>query len=233
MAISTHPTRSYNVAKVAAGFAVYCDGDLVHTPAGVDLVAPTLSLAEALALEWGAQGKKINPSLMPLMQFVATALDLVPRDRDQIIARTLRYTQTELLCYRASYPEELLRRQEALWQPWLNWCASQFGAFLKSGTGVVVIDQELSAVSTLARAVSAYDDFSLVGLSHAVEMSGSLVLGLALAHKRLSAAEVHQLAQLDENYQLEMWGEDPALRKRQDEILRDLAACERWFSLLT
>ena len=40
------------------------------------------------------------------------------------------YGGTDLLCYRAEAPEELVRRQAEAWDPLLDWAADRYGARL-------------------------------------------------------------------------------------------------------
>ena len=49
---------------------------------------------------------------------------------------------------------------------------------------------------------------ALAALGVAVPAMGSLVLGLALAERRLDAATAHALGALDELFQADLWGED-------------------------
>jgi chaperone required for assembly of F1-ATPase len=64
------------------------------------------------------------------------------------------------------------------------------------------------------------DDFELTAFHDLVVLSGSLVLALAVAQGRLSAEEAWRLSRVDEDFQIEEWGEDEeaagaAARRRQ------------------
>ncbi|NVN42057.1 chaperone, ATP12, partial [Ameyamaea chiangmaiensis] len=60
---------------------------------------------------------------------------------------------------------------------------------------------------------------------------GSLVLGLALADGRLDAAEATALATLDDEAQLDVWGDDPEARARLATIARDVTDAARFMAL--
>jgi chaperone required for assembly of F1-ATPase len=110
-----------NVAVVAdptgAGFGIELDGKTLRSPAKAPLVMPTRALADAVALEWAEQGDEVAPATMPMMRIVSTAIDLVADRRDQICAETVKFAETDLLCYRADEPDALVHRQAAGWQP--------------------------------------------------------------------------------------------------------------------
>lgn len=226
------PTPVYKAVAVPEGFAIQCNEALLKTPAATALVIPTLFLAEAIAGEWCAQTEKINHASMPLMQLAATAIDIVSRERGKIIDQLAAYTGSELLCHRAEQPAELAQRQQQVWQPLLDWCARRYDTALKIGTGIIPITQSLEASKGLRGAIEAYDNFRLAGLRQATDVSGSLVLALAMAEDHLSAEEVFHASELDTSFQIEKWGEDLATTKRRAAMQHDLVICGRWFGLL-
>ena len=58
-------------------------------------------------------------------------------------------------------------------------------------------------------AVAAHDAFALVGLHELVALSGSLVLGLAVAPRRARRpTTAWELSRIDETWQAEQWGLD-------------------------
>lgn len=203
--------RMATVVPVDQGFRVDLDGRAVRTPAGRPLLLPTLALARAIAKEWLAQSDKIRPQTMPITALAATAIDRVAPRRAAVIDAVLDYGGSDLLCYRADEPAALVARQQACWQPALDWVAERWGANLRVTSGIMPVQQPPEALAALRRAVEACDPLDLTALSAAVPLCGSLVLGLALVHGRLDAEQVCAAAHLDQAFQIERWGEDDAL----------------------
>ncbi|MDD3287638.1 MAG: ATPase [Alphaproteobacteria bacterium] len=224
----------YSVFQDQSGYVVERKGKILKTPGGNDYRLPSAALAEAVADEWRNAGdiKKLNPRLMPLTQFAATSIDVVPKDRAKIINQITAYAGSELLCHRASHPKDLVILQHKKWQPLLDWCEKRFGAKLIASEGIMPMLQKKEALSALHAVVDSYDNFRLMGLQSAVSVAGSLVLGLALAEKHKSADDVFHTSELDIEYQTERWGEDAEIATTRAGVLRELTACERWFSLL-
>ena len=225
--------RDFALTSDAAGFRLICNGKGMKTPAEKDFVLPTQSLGEAIVAEWQAQGEKVNPATMPLTQLAATALDIIAKDRAGIIKQVVAYAGTDLLCHRAAEPPALVQKQQQLWQPLLDWCARHYQAPLNVGEGLMPVVQPPASLTRLHDVVAAYDNFALAGLRQAVDVSGSLVLGLALAEGHLSPEHVFEAAELDHSFQMEKWGEDPASASRRAGVRRDLDACGLWFSSLS
>jgi chaperone required for assembly of F1-ATPase len=196
------------------------------------LVLPTEPLALEIAAEWAAQDDRIRPHTMPMMSLACTAIDRVAPNRGQTIEEIAAYGGTDLVCYRADGPANLAQRQAKIWQPLVDWAALALDAPLAVAAGIVPFGQPAAALRALTAAVARFDDFELSALSVATSAAGSLIIGLALATGRLDSAAAFDAAQLDESYQIEKWGEDSEAAKRRQAIRADLAAAERFWSLL-
>ncbi len=216
--------RSAAVEAAPSGFRVTLDGRPVRTPAGADLVVPSAALGRAVAEEWLAQADEIRPHTMPATQLAVTAIDRVGRSRDSVVGHLVAYGGSDLLCYRADHPDELVARQHACWQPLLDWVAAAWRAELVVTQGVMPVDQPPGAVDALRRAVSALDDLELAVLGSVVPACGSLVLGLAILAGRITPEAAFEAAQLDESFQIERWGEDEELTERRSVLRREIAA---------
>ncbi len=222
--------RFYKQASAAAtedGFAVHLDGRPVKTPAGCRLAVPFRPLAEAMAEEWEAQVEEIKPHTMPMTQLASTALDRIGPERATILDQLARFADTDLLCYRADFPPDLVKRQTSQWQPLLDWAAELTGGRLAVTSGVVAVAQPAEAVAALTGRLASYDDWQLTAAQAACAASGSLVLALALVEGRLSGEQTYEISQLDETYQIEQWGEDAEAAARRAALRRDIVAAER------
>lgn len=218
------------------GFAVLLDGKPIRTQGRrVPLVAPTRALADAVAAEWAAQEAQIDPSSMPMMTLTATALDRVVPQREAVAADAAAYAGSDLLCYRAT-PEEadgdLRPRQDAVWQPLLDWAAERYGARLTVAEGIMPVAQDNAALMLLARALGGLDPFRLTAVHVMTTATGSLVLALALFEGRLEPQEAHALATLDETVQAEKWGEDEEAAARRATLRRELEEAAAFLATL-
>ncbi|WP_297022877.1 ATP12 family protein [Thalassospira sp.] len=229
--------RFYKKADAAfddsgAGWRVLLDGRAVKTPAKADFLLPSEVLAREIAAEWDAQGEKVQPSTMPIMQLAATAIDRVRPNRDAVIAELTGYGRSDLLCYRASFPEELIERQAKAWQPLLDWSKNDLGVALSVTEGVMPITQDDHALIRLQDHVEGFDDYYLTALHSLTTVSGSVIIGLAVMKKQIDAKAAFEAAQLDEEYAMEKWGEDAEAITRRDRHRAELLAAGRYLELL-
>lgn len=196
------------VTPVGQGFTVHLDARPVRTPLKAPLILPTEGLAQAVAAEWQAQTATVNPATMPFTRTANSAIDTVTPQFDAVVDMLAAYGGTDLLCYRATGPEALIARQVAAWDPMLDWAAQALGAPLRTTRGVMHIDQPADSLAALDAAVRALSPFELAAFHDLVAISGSLVLGLAVARQRLTPQEAWALSRVDENWQIELWGAD-------------------------
>ncbi len=230
--------RFWHTARVerdSGGFRVLLDGKPMRLPGGAPLCVDRPALAEALAGEWrqagGGKGGEMGFDDLPLTRLAGTAQERIAADPGASIDALARYGESDLLCYRAEGPAALVERQNHGWQPWLDWARTELGAALRVTTGVVYLPQDREALAALRRALAGHDPLALAALGVAVPALGSLVLGLALARFRLSAAEAMALATLDETFQEELWGSDAEALARRGAIAAELASAARLLEL--
>ena len=190
------------------GFAVMLDGRPVKTPAKAPLAVPTRALADAIAAEWDAQDKVVNPVEMPFTRTANAAIDKVALQHHDVAQMLSDYGDADLLCYRADGPEELIARQSAQWDPALDWAADALGARLVPRTGVMHAPQDPQSLSVLSRHVHRLDAFRLAAFHDLVTLTGSLVLGFAAARDWRDADAIWATSRLDDLWQEELWGRD-------------------------
>ena len=190
------------------GFTVLLDGRAVKTPAKASLTVPTLALAEAIAVEWDAQEKLIDPRTMPVTRGANAAIDKVRTQRDEVVALLAEYGDSDLLCYRAAGPDGLIERQAAHWNPLLEWAADTLDVRLAVGEGVMHVPQDPAALARLTAEVAAFDDFALAAAHDLISMSGSLVLALAVTRQAVDVEHAWVVSRVDEHWQVEQWGHD-------------------------
>jgi chaperone required for assembly of F1-ATPase len=227
--------RFYSQASVAAaegGHQVLLDDRPLRTPARHPMLLPSGGLAEAVAAEWQAQEDDIRPSGMPLTRMAATVVDRMPDLRAAAIEEAAEYAGTDLLCYRASEPIELVQRQEHAWQPLLDWVAETHGARLTVTTGLLPVVQPPPMTTRLRAVLEGLGDWPLVGIHAATTALGSLVLGLALRARRIGADEAIEASLLDELFEIERWGIDAETERRHKALRLEVRAAATFLDRL-
>jgi chaperone required for assembly of F1-ATPase len=219
------------VRAEAGGFAVLLDARPVRTPLKAPLILPTEGLARQVAAEWQAQTGVVNPATMPCTRTANSAIDTVVPQKEAVVGMLAAYGATDLLCYRATGPADLVARQAAGWDSLLDWSATALGAPLRVTAGVMHVDQPPASLAALADAVRALSAFQLAAFHDLVAISGSLVLALARTRSRLTAEEAWSLGRIDEVWQIEQWGDDEEAAEQAALKRADFLQADRFFAL--
>lgn len=223
------PPRRYRTAS-AEGTLVMLDDKELRSPLQRPLNLPTHALASALAQEWDAQEKQVDPRRMPQTQLVMTAVDRVADNRVAVQLELMRYLETELICHYGDHPK-LVAYQQAQWQDLHHWLRENFGVTLPVTHGIQPI-RSTSEPIWLADYLASLDLFQLTALQLAVSVLGSLVIGLALVEKQLSATAALRAAEAETFFQAQQWGLDPDTAKRHDSQLAELRVIEKFLGMI-
>jgi chaperone required for assembly of F1-ATPase len=213
------PKRFYQAVSLsqdADGFGLLLDGKSARTPARHPLKVASRRIAEAMVAEWAAQVGVIDPAKMPVTRLVNVGLDRVSAMRAEVAAETAQYAGSDLLAYRAAEPDRLVERQRAIWDPLLAKAQAAYGVQIALGAGVIFVAQTQATRDTLsAQVIATTDALKLAALSVVTTLTGSLVLALLLRDGHVTANEAWDAAHLDEDFQIEVWGQDDeALARR-------------------
>ena len=231
----TKAQRFYETAATVesdGNWSIQLDGRPVRTPGGVPLQVPYKKLGQAMAQEWDAQGDHINPATMPLCGLANAAIDRIATDRAVFIDQLSHYAKSDLICYWADEPADLVKRQAEAWQPLLNWAGSALGAHLSATSGIIHVDQPAEAIQAITAQVEGLNDFELAAVTDMATSLSSVVMALAVYHGQLSVATAFDAAMIDEHYQAEKWGDDKEALDRQRQIKADVTATATFLELI-
>lgn len=221
------PKRFYkDVTTVRDGdaFAVALDGRMARTPAKNRLAVPSAELADGIAREWRAQSAHIDPGTMPLTTLTCTVFDAVTGREAEVAADIAKYFGSDLLCYRADGPSALVARQAAAWDPLVAWAGDVLGVALTVTAGLMPVVQPADVVPRAAALLGREPAFRVAALHVLTSMLGSGILALAIARGRITLPEAWAAAHIDEDWQIEQWGEDAEASARRRQRLGEARA---------
>lgn len=231
------PKRFYKdvtVAEGEGGFVVRLDGRPVKTPGKALLVLPTQGAARLIANEFAAQGEMLDLASMPVYRLVNTAIDGVASDPQAVIEDILRYSSSDLLCYRADGPDTLVKRQNEAWDPVLDWARAALGARLLLAEGVIHVEQPREAIAAIGVHLNQRaEPLRLAALHVMTSLTGSALLALAVDFGELDAETAWQAAHVDEDFQAEHWGHDSEALARRAHRKRDMMAAAGLIEAIT
>ena len=224
--------RFYKSAAATPDHGVALDGRAVKTPGKAPLIVPTAALAEAIAAEWQGQGETINPAAMFLTKLANTAIDRVHPDRARIIAEMVAFANSDVVCYRADRPPELVALQKAAWDPVLAWARTAMDAGFTFTTGVTHVSQSPETLRAVERHFDVADSFRLTALHNMMTLTGSALIAAMAGAGALDGDAAWAAAHVDEDYQISNWGQDEEAAAKRALRAREFHDCLRFLALL-
>jgi chaperone required for assembly of F1-ATPase len=223
--------REVAVEPAGGGWQVALDGRGVKSPQGRAQVVPTRALGEALAAEWRAQGEEVDLAGFGFRDLADYAIDVVAPDPADTLRRLLAFAEGDTLCYRAEPDEPLAARQRAVWEPLLKACEERRGIHFERAVGVLHRAQPEATLAALRRELEALNPFALAALQTLASLAASLVVGLAALDDGADPTALYAAANLEEDWQAELWGWDAEAEARRAKKLGEFGAAARFAAL--
>lgn len=209
------PKKFYKLATVTDELGIALDGRSVKTPMKAKLILPSRALAEAIAAEWNAQGEFINPAAMPLTKLANTAIDRAGTERKFVAGQVVEFAGSDMVCYRAEAPQNLVDLQAAAWDPVVVWASTAMDAKVSFVAGIIHQKQDEATIAKVEAYVAKLSNFELTVAHNLTTLTGSALLGLMLTAKAISAESGWQAAHVEEDFQIATWGQDDEAQARR------------------
>jgi len=205
-----------SVVETENGFGITLDGRSVKTPSKTPLVVDFRAIADDIAAEWMAQGEQVDPATMPTTRMANSVIDKVTVNRDAIIDMLSDYAGSDLLCYRATTPQELIDEQARVWDPLLDWSANAMKAPFQATQGVMYVDQPAQSIEVYRAKLQSMNNYQLAGAHDLITISGSMVVAMGLMTNHLDVDQAWSAVSVDEIWQEKQWGADEEAQQAQE-----------------
>ncbi|XP_018617600.2 ATP synthase mitochondrial F1 complex assembly factor 2 isoform X3 [Scleropages formosus] len=173
--------QDVNISQREDGlFEINLDRRKLKTPGGKLFTVPNEALAVAVATEWDVQKDTLKFYTMNLTTLCNTALDNpTQRDKEQIIAAALKFLETDTI--------------------WYN-------VIIGSSSSIMGPQITEETKDTFRQHLGSYNFWALTGLEFVITQLKSLVLSFALVDRHLTVEQAVLLSRLEEEYQIQRWG---------------------------
>lgn len=203
-------------------------GQLLASPKQKTLVLPTKALAELVASEWADIKSVPKPGQLQVTGYINSWTDHATGQRDEVLAQYLRYLPTDTLRYHTDAAQDaaLNAKQQAQWQPMLQWWQSQMGIILP-----VIISLEVCAlhdddIARVKQRLADMDDLRLLCMAELAALYGSAILAYAVLCGHITAEQALALSILEETHQIERWGKTEEYEEMASSKASDIAVID-------
>ena len=187
-------------------FLIYLDEVCLKSDKGHKLKLSE-QLAKEVVREWSADGKLSTIKNSFFTKFCFSATDITKQEREGVFGRLVEYGNCDPICYIASEPTKLQLKQENLYSPLRDWAEKFFSIKLNIGTGLLFIEQPPSNAGIIKKYLKEFDNFHLTAIHELTKSLGSIFTSLALYNKIVSPELAWKVANVEDNFRIEVWGE--------------------------
>ena len=187
-------------------FRIYLDETCLQSDQGNDIMISE-RLADEIVREWSVDGKIDSIKNSFFTKFCFSATDCTEKERVAVLDRLVEYGNCDPICYIASEPTKLHLKQKTLYRPLIEWAEKLLSIKLKTGSSLLFIEQPLLNSSKIKNYLEDLDNFHLTALHELTKSLGSLFTSLALYRKFVSPERAWEVANAEDNFRIEVWGE--------------------------
>lgn len=208
--------------KLKNSFEILLDKRILKTPMQKDLIFSNYKIAKETALEWDIDEKEINTENMVFYGLISTAIDKISNDKVSYIENVLGFINTDLICYRADGPNELVDLQNSSWNPIISFIKKYIDVELKFFIGVMPSKQSLEIFNRLKTLINSFSDIEISALHRMTNLTGSIFISICILKGDVLKNEAFELSFLDELYQAKNWGVEQESLDKRDKIAKEL-----------
>ena len=209
-------------SKLKNSFEIFLDKRILKTPMQKDLIFSNYKIAKETALEWDINEKEINTENMVFYGLISTAIDKINHDKVLYIENVLGFINTDLICYRADGPNELVDLQNSSWNPIISFIKKYIDVELKFFIGVMPSKQSLEIFIRLKTLINSFSDIEISALHRMTNLTGSIFISICILNGDILKNEAFELSFLDELWQAKNWGVEEESLDKRDKIAKEL-----------
>ena len=209
--------ETIEIKKVSSKeFYILLDNKKLKTPLKKELTLSNHLMAKEVLKEWDQRSDIIDTDDLVFYGLLSTAIDRVREEKNSYINDIINFIDTDLICYRADNPIDLVSFQNKHWDPIISLIEKYINTKVSIFKGVMPSQQNSKVHHKVKNLVVELSDIQISILHRITNLIGSVFLALCILKKDLSNKQAFELSFLDELWQAENWGyEEDASTKRK------------------
>lgn len=198
-------------------FHLLLDNKKLTTPMKKELVLPSEILVNEVLREWDQNSDNINIDDLVFYGVLSTAIDKVNLKKDAYVNDIIDFIDTDLICYRAESPNDLIALQNKSWNPILLLIEKYIDVKIKVFKGIMPSNQDQKVHTEIKKLISNLSDVQISVLHRITNLIGSIFLSLCILKKDLLKEDAFECSFLDELWQAKNWGheEDASIKRNK------------------
>ncbi|MDC1356613.1 hypothetical protein N8310_03395 [Pseudomonadota bacterium] len=203
-------------------YQILLDKKILKTPMQNDLIFTNYRISYETSLEWDINSDELDTDEMIFFGIFSTAIDRIVNDRVLYINEIMKFVDTDLICYKADKPDELVELQNKHWDPILLIIKNYIGEEIEVFTGIMPGTQNIQVHNKIKKLIHNFSNIELSILHRLTNIIGSIFISLCVIKGDILKKYICQLCFLDELWQAENWGVEEEAAKKRDKVSKEL-----------
>ena len=199
-------------------YEILLDKNVLKTPLQKDLIIQNSKIAEEIYKEWNQDTNILDTDAMIFYGIISTSIDKISNDRILYINDILDFVDTDLICYRAEGPNDLVQWQSKNWDPILLKVEKYINNKIDVFKGIMPLKQNKGIKFKITKFLTKFSDLEIIALHKITNITGSIFLSLCILNNDIIKEKVFELSHLDELWQAENWGYEEEASKNREKI---------------
>ena len=199
-------------------YKILLDNNVLKTPLKKELIVENSKIAEEIYNEWNQDTNEIDTDSMIFYGIISTSIDKISYNRKSYIDDILDYVDTDLICYRAEKPNNLVQWQSKNWDPILSKAEKYINGKINVFTGIMPLKQDKETHLKITKFLMQFSNLEIVVLHKLINITGSIFLSLCILKGDIIKKYAFELSYLDELWQTKNWGCDEEASKNREKI---------------
>ena len=202
--------------KSSNSYEIFLDENVLKTPMKKKLTIQNSKIAEEIYKEWNQDKNIVDTDSMIFYGIISTSIDKISNNRTLYVNEILNFIDTDLICYRAEEPNDLVQWQSKNWDPILLKVEKYINNKIDVFKGIMPLKQNKGIKFKITKFLTKFSDLEIIALHKITNITGSIFLSLCILNNDIIKEKVFELSHLDELWQAENWGyEEEASNNRK------------------
>ena len=201
-----------------SSYEIFLDNKILRTPLKKKLTIPNEKIAEEIYKEWNQDTNILDTDAMIFYGIISTSIDKIINNRISYINDILSFIDTDLICYRAEEPNDLVQWQSKNWDPILLKIEKYINNKVDVFKGIMPSKQKKGIKLKIIKFLTKFSDLEIIVLHRITNITGSVFLSLCILNNDLIKEKAFELSYLDELWQAENWGYEEEASNIREQI---------------
>ena len=227
------PKLTFKIIKsIETNYCIQINNKMAKTPNRNLIEVPTLKLAKIILKDFQIKSSKKLANIVSPIRMTNTALDKIAINNHAYIEALSLYINSDVVCYFASSPKDLVKKQNKYWLPMIKCMQDLYNINILHTSEIIAVSQSEENITKVKEILIKKSCFELSAIGVLVQLTNSIIISLALVNNKISVKDAYEISNLEEIHQSSLWGKDEEAFTRLKAISIDIKNVKKYFDAI-